>query len=211
MRHPTIAVSLMATLVALSAGTRTFAQVREELKPLKVGDTAKDVELQPLEGEEFKLSQLAKKGPIVLVVLRGYPGYQCTLCTRQVADLRKHAEEFKKLGAKVVLVYPGPAQDLRERAEEFLEGTELPDPLLLVIDPAYGFTARYGLRWEAPRETAYPSTFVLDEQRTVKFRKVSQTHGDRADTEEVLDAVRKLRVSQAEGQEIPQDRGTPVP
>jgi peroxiredoxin len=128
----------------------------------------------------------------VLVVLRGYPGYQCPLCSRQVADLRKHAEEFRELGASVLLVYPGSADELQKRAKEFLEGEKLPEPLRLVIDPDYEFTVRYGLRWNAPAETAYPSAFVLDEDRTVKYRKVSQTHGDRADTEELLEAVRKL-------------------
>lgn len=63
----------------------------------------------PLKGEKTaKLSELTKTGPVVLVVLRGYPGYQCPICTRQVADLRRNADEFAKLGAKVVLVYPGP-------------------------------------------------------------------------------------------------------
>jgi peroxiredoxin len=89
-----------------------------------------------------------------------------------------------------VLVYPGPAEKLRERTEEFLEGKELPDPLMLVVDPNYGVTARYGLRWDAPRETAYPSTFVFDKDRKVTFRKVSRTHGDRAKTQEVIEALR---------------------
>ena len=184
-----LAIVLFASLPAMEAA----GQAAEELKTLKVGDTAKDVEFQPLEGDKVKLSVLTKDGPVVLVVLRGFPGYQCPICSRQVADLRRHAQEFKELRARVVLVYPGPAADLKNRAEEFLRGTKLPEPLMLVIDPDYKFTNLYALRWDAPRETAYPSTFVLDQMRVVKFRKVSQSHGDRAKTEDVLKALREMQ------------------
>jgi peroxiredoxin len=166
------------------------------LEVMKVGQTAKDVEFEPLKGEtKVKLSELTKDGPVVLVVLRGFPGYQCPICSRQVADLRRNAEEFTKLGAKVVLVYPGtgPAADLKVKAEEFLGGTELPKPFTMMVDPDYSFTSHYELRWNAPRETAYPSTFVLDTKRVVHFRKISETHGDRAPTREVLAALAKLQ------------------
>ena len=191
-RRSRSALALFAVFATVCTAVSAEAPVSDELRTLELGDTAKDVEFQPLEGDKIKLSQLAKQGPVVLVVLRGYPGYQCPLCSRQVAEFRKHAEEFKKLNAKVVLIYPGTAEKLRERAEEFLAGKELPEPLLLAIDPGYGFTSRYGLRWDAPGETAYPSAFVIDEQRTVKFRKVSRTHGDRASAKEVIAALSKM-------------------
>jgi peroxiredoxin len=163
---------------------------------MKLGDTAKDVEFQPVLSEEkVKLSELTKDGPVVLVVLRGFPGYQCPICGRLVGEMRAKAEDFTKLGAKVVLVYPGPGPlaDLREKAKEFLEGTELPKPFLYMVDPEYAFTNAYELRWDAERETAYPSTFVLDMKRVVKFRKISQTHGDRAPTAEVLASLTELQ------------------
>jgi peroxiredoxin len=166
------------------------------LEVMKVGQTAKDVEFVPLKGEaKVKLSELTKDGPVVLVVLRGFPGYQCPICSRQVADLRRNADEFTQLGAKVVLVYPGPgpAADLKQKAEEFLAGAELPKPLTMVVDPEYSFTNLYELRWNATRETAYPSTFVLDTKRVVHFRKISETHADRAPTRDVLAALAKLQ------------------
>jgi thioredoxin-dependent peroxiredoxin len=183
------------------------AQVGAEVKALKRGDTAKDFEFQPLEGKKkVKLSALAKEGPVVLVVLRGFPGYQCPLCSRQVNDFREHAEEFSKLQAKVVFVYPGPAADLKQRAHEFLKDDALPKPLMLVVDPAYQFTDLYGLRWEAANETAYPSTFVLDPQRVVKYLKVSKSHGDRTKAEEVLDVLAAMKfAASAKGEEIPGD------
>jgi hypothetical protein len=57
------------------------------------------------------------------------------------------------------------------------------------MDPDYKFTNAYRLRWDAPRETAYPSTFVIDRERKVRFAKVSKTHGGRATASEVLKAL----------------------
>lgn len=188
---PAIAFAALVTAGAASA------QVSEQLTMLKLGDVAKDVEFHPLDGEKFKLSALTKRGPVVLVVLRGYPGYQCPICARQVAELRRHAKDLQELGAQVVLVYPGPAASLKQKAEEFLRSSKLPEPLVMVIDADYAFTNLFGLRWDAPRETAYPSTFVLDQQRGVRFAKISKSHGDRAKTEDVLKALRDLSVSAA--------------
>lgn len=63
---------------------------------------------------------------------------------------------------------------------EFLaKQNPLPSNLSLVIDPDYTFTNLYGLRWDAPHETAYPSTFLIDRSGVIFYRKISQEHGDR--------------------------------
>ena len=184
---------LLASFLVLISFQPAQAQHEKALDFLKVGDTAPDVEFQPLQGDQkIQLSSLAADGPVVLVVLRGWPGYQCPICFRQMGALASHADELKRLGAKVVLVYPGPADELADRAKEFLKGTELPEPFVMVIDPDYSFTNLYHLRWDEPRETAYPSTFVLDPNRVVKFRKTSFSHGDRAQANDVLAAVEMI-------------------
>lgn len=158
----------------------------------KVGDEAKEIELDAVDGESFKLSE-AGDGPVVLVFLRGYPGYQCPVCTVQVGDFLGRAAKFEKADAKLVFVYPGPAEKLKEKAGEFLRGKELPKNVYLLLDPDYAATEAYGLRWDAPNETAYPSTFVIDPDRRIRFAKVSTTHGDRAKAADVLKAVAELR------------------
>ena len=152
----------------------------------KVGGEAQDFELPVLGGEKIKLSKLTESGPVVLVVLRGHPGYQCPLCTKQFGEFLGKADEFKKAGAQVVFVYPGPADKLKERAGEFVKGTDYPTHFTVLLDPDYAFTNAYGLRWDAKNETAYPSTFVIDGNRKVAFVKVSTTHGDRAKVGDVL-------------------------
>jgi peroxiredoxin len=158
-------------------------------KPPEVGAEAKDFELPGLDGEPVKLSELAKQGPVVVVVLRGWPGYQCPICSKQMATFVAKADVFTKRKARVVFIYPGPEAELEKRAEEFLRGEKLAEPFVMAIDPGYRFTNIYGLRWDQPRETAFPSTFVLDADRKVKFRKISHSHGDRAELSDVLKAL----------------------
>jgi peroxiredoxin len=126
---------------------------------------------------------------VVVVVVRGYPGYQCPLCTRQVLSFVGGASKFRDAGARVVLIYPGPASRLNDRAREFLGSTRLPAHFDLVTDPDFEFTNAWHLRWDAPGETAYPSTFVVDQDGTVKYAKISQSHGDRAQVADVLRAI----------------------
>jgi peroxiredoxin Q/BCP len=157
--------------------------------PPTVGETAKDFSLSTVDGEKTELSRLRKEGPVVLIVLRGYPGYQCPVCNVQVGQFLASAEKLKAAKANVVLVYPGPADGLKEHAHEFIRGKTLPKNFYLTLDPDYAFTNDYRLRWEAKNETAFPSTFVIDANGKITFAKVSQTHGGRASVEEVLKAL----------------------
>ena len=153
----------------------------------QVGQKAPPFALATPEGKVAALDELTKKGPAVLVILRGYPGYQCPYCTKQVHDFVEHASAFAASGTQVLLVYPGPTADLNQRAKEFLaKQNTLPENIHLVVDLDYRVTRLYGLRWDAPHETAYPSTFVLDRHDMVLFEKVSRGHGDRMSAADTL-------------------------
>ena len=155
-------------------------------KPPAVGEKALDFELKSLAGETVQLAKLIEEGPVVVVALRGYPGYQCPLCSKQFGSFLDKAEEFAKSKAQVVFIYPGPADKLKERADEFIKGRDFPDYFHLLLDPDYKFTTSYGIHWDEPKETAYPSTFVINGEQKVTFAKVSKTHGGRSKVEDVL-------------------------
>lgn len=182
-------LSLAFAAVGCATATPSASSAAPAAKPPAVGDVANDFELPALVGDPVKLSKLTDAGPVVLVVLRGYPGYQCPLCSRQVAEYLGKADAFKKAGATVVFVYPGPGEKLKDKANEFIKGKDYPEHFRFVLDPDYTFTKAYHLRWDAKGETAYPSAFVLDGARKVTFAKVSGGHGDRAAAADVLKAL----------------------
>jgi thioredoxin-dependent peroxiredoxin len=126
------------------------------------------------------------------VMLRGWVGYQCPLCTKQVSDFLRYASEFQMANANVVFVYPGAADSVQGKAEEFVTGKTIPDKYHFVVDPDLKIVNLYDLRWNAPNETAYPSTFVFDRQGVTRFVKISQSHGDRSAGSDVLAVLKKL-------------------
>jgi peroxiredoxin len=158
----------------------------------KVGDKAPDFSLETLDDQTLRLSDLTATGKMVLVVLRGWPGYQCPLCTRQVQDYIASASGFATAKARVVMVYPGPADDLKAHATEFSQNKQWPKEFVFVTDPAFTMVNAYGLRWDAPGETAYPSTFVLDRKGVVRFATISHGHGDRTKAADIIEELQRM-------------------
>jgi peroxiredoxin len=180
--HRHILPTLLSACVLL--GTAAFAQSPG------IGTKAPDFTLSTPTGQPVRMSEQAHGGELVLVVLRGYPGYQCPYCQKQVHDFVLHAADFAAKHANVLLVYPGPPADLDQHAKEFLASqAELPTNIVLVADPDYKVTNLYALRWDAPHETAYPSTFVLDRKGNITYEKISHSHGDRLPAQEALDHI----------------------
>ena len=200
-----VGAALTALLTGCAAAPGTNADATTDTPPLsttkattevvaqspKVGEESPDFELSSIGDEKIKLSEMVKSGAVVLVMLRGYPGYQCPICTKQVAQLMDKSKQFADAKANVLLVYPGPAEGLKAHADEFVRGKDMPENFHLLLDPDYNFTNLYGLRWDAKGETSYPSTFVLNGERKVLFAKISHEHGDRAKVEDILAALPK--------------------
>jgi hypothetical protein len=84
------------TCHACHARPRDGAAV-DPCKTPAVGDTARDFELTGLGGDKVKLSTFTADGTVVLVVLRGWPGYQCPICTRQSAGFMAKADDVLKV------------------------------------------------------------------------------------------------------------------
>ena len=175
-------------LLALST---CFGLVQAAAPPPAVGQVAPNFELESARGARVSLATLYEKSPVVLVVLRGFPGYQCPFCQRQVADFMAHSKAFKDAGVSVVFVYPGPPDKTRTKAAEFLAGKAFPAEFEMLLDPGYVFTNQYGLRWEANGETAYPSTFYLERGGRIIFAKTAMLHGGRSSATELIEILPK--------------------
>jgi peroxiredoxin len=160
--------------------------------PLAVGDVMRDFTLSRLDGQRIHLADLTKQGPVVVLMLRGWVGYQCPICTKQVGDYLRFAKDFQTAGANVVMIYPGAVDTVQGKAEDFMTGKTIPDKFHFVVDPDLKTVVLYDLRWDAPNETAYPSTFVFDRKGVTRYAKISHSHGDRSTATEVLGMLRQL-------------------
>src|SRR5260370_41700894 len=128
-----------------------------------VGAKAPDFTLDTPTGNSVSLATERAKGTTALVLLRGFPGYQCPYCVKQVHDFVEHSADFAAKKVNVLFVYPVPPADLDQPANEFLaKQSDLPPNIKLVIDPDYKMTNLYVLPWNPPHSPANPSTFILD-------------------------------------------------
>ncbi len=184
---------MIRKLCAAAVMSAVTVVVAAQGAPPAVGDKARDFTLKRLDGQSVQLSALTKQGPVVMLMLRGWVGYQCPFCNRQVGDFITHAKEFEAAGANVVLVYPGAPELVQGKAEDFVTGKTLPGNFHFVVDPDLKTVNLYDLRWNAAGETAYPSTLVFDRQGTVKFVKISHAHGDRSSAADVLAVLASLK------------------
>ncbi|TWU56902.1 thiol-disulfide oxidoreductase [Rubripirellula tenax] len=187
----TLRFAMTAVLFVISGAALSAKEAAPDSP--KVGDVAPDFNL-PVVGNDdmMKLSDECKNGPVVVVVLRGFPGYQCPLCSRQVGALANRAKTIGEKASRIILVYPGEASMLDKHAEDFMGPRTLPDPIVMVRDPDMKMVDTWGLRWNAPRETAYPATFVLDENGKVAMKLVSDSHAGRSTADDIIRALKKL-------------------
>lgn len=191
--HRFVSLVVFGSVLALFAGAfGSPAGAAGFGKAPKLGEKAPAFSLAALDGHRVTLDGERAHGPVVLVLLRGWPGYQCPFCTRQFADFLRHATELEATGARVVWIYPGPADQVQQRAKEFTAARAMPANFTVVPDPDYVFTEAYGLRWDEPNETAYPSTFVVDRNAIVRFARISIAHDGRAPAADVLKALASL-------------------
>ena len=152
-----------------------------------VGQRAPDFTLSTPGGDTLSLSSLANNGNVVLIVLRGYPGYQCPFSQQQFLNYQQTAAQFAALGAQVLFIYPGTdGKSLAQDASQMMGTGTLPANVHVVLDPNYQFTNQYGLRWDAPNQTAYPSTFLLTKGRVVLFAHTGHTSSDQTPPADAL-------------------------
>lgn len=190
---------ILICVLVINCLTAVPASAKDSNQPLDVGDKAPDFDL-PIQGKDayLTLSDLAKEGPVVVIVLRGYPGYQCEICRSQMGSLinrsRRLATALGNQPHRVVLVYPGAGPELERHAKRFIGSRKLPIPLVLVRDPDMEMVSDWGLRWKTSgdRETAYPAAYVIGPGRRVKWAKVSKSHSGRVSVEQILKAIKQL-------------------
>ena len=192
---------LAAILIALSPNAlllnallpNALADDAVRSKPLPVGEKAINFDL-PIVGEDnyVELEKEYDQGHVVVVVLRGYPGYQCTLCSSQVGAMINRAKALATVAHRVILVYPGEPTELERHAEQFVNSRSFPEPLVLVRDPGMKMVNAWGLRWNAPRETAYPSTYIIKSNGRVAWQKISSSHAGRTTAEEIIKQLKKV-------------------
>jgi peroxiredoxin len=161
-------------------------QVAADQMPLKFTD---------VDGKPVDLASFRGKSNVVLVMVKGMPtnsgGRFCPGCLAQVGSLAANYEEFKKRGAEVVMVFPGPSDKLPQFLSDGNvdgEGGNPKVPFTLALDPDLKAVDALGIRGQLAR----PSTYILDRQGNTVYAFVGETTTDRPSVKALFAQLDKL-------------------
>lgn len=126
---------------------------------------------------------------IVLVFLRGFPGFVCPTCSAQTIALLKNAEEFEARDAQVVLVYPGAAESVPaflDSIRTYEKDAVLPFPILLDVN--LGAVQAFAIEGAL----AKPTSVVVDKEGLIQFAYVGEAPDDRPSVKTLLEALDEI-------------------
>lgn len=177
---------------------------RVEATAINVGDKAPDFTLPNAVGKEITLSELLQTGPVVITWYRG--GW-CPYCNIQLYDLSQLENKFETAGAQLVAISP-------EQPDSSLSTQEKQELDFHVLSDLHNKVAReYGIVFELTEPLkaiygehinleAYNSddsyelplavTYVVDQDRIVRWAFVDGDYKQRAEPKDILLAVRAL-------------------
>jgi peroxiredoxin len=144
-------------------------------------------------GKKVALETYRDRKGIVLVVTRGIPqspgGVFCPYCVAQVGSLKARYADFQKRQAEVLVVFPGP----KDQVAEFIKQAQAPThdaalPFPVLLDPDTSVCEKLGIKGDL----AKPSTFILDKKGNVVYAYVGKTVTDRPSLKAILAQLDKL-------------------
>jgi len=190
---------------AIQEASKQVDPVAMVAKALRVGAKAPDFTLPNASGKDVTLSELLKDGPVVLSF---YRGAWCPFCNLELAQLQKLLPAFKEAGASLVAVSPQtPDNTLSTVEKNNLEfdvlsdlGSRTADKFGLVFSLHESFRPVYeklGVDLEKSNgEKTYklpvPATYVINKAGEITYAHVDADYTVRAETRDVLDAVKQL-------------------
>ena len=140
-----------------------FTPVDSQSHPL-LGQLAPEIQLEDDRHQRVSLTELLKKGPVIVVF---YFGYGCSHCVAQLFGLQKDLAHFRALGAQVIAVSPDSSEHTAKRLAEY---GRFDFPLVSDSDNAVA-TAWSVYTGEAgdKQEDRQHGTFIIDHSGRVIF------------------------------------------
>ena len=172
---------------------------------LQVGAKAPDFILSNAKGEEVKLSDYLKKGPVVLTWYRG--GW-CPYCNITLNRLQKELPNFTALGANLLALTPElpdssiSTKEKNELTFEVLSDVgnkvartygvvyKLPDPVAQAYQKNFDLHKYNG---DESDELPLSATYVIAQDGTIQFAFLDAEYRNRAEPQDILNVLKKIK------------------
>ena len=151
-----------------------------------IGEKVTDFELMSHQGEAVKLSEQLKSGPVVLAF---FPMAFTGVCTAEMCEFRDTIKDFESVNATVF----GISVNSRFSLKAFAEQQNLNFNLLSDFNKEV--SGSLGILYEdflGMKGVSKRSVFVVDKDRTIAYKWVTDNAGESPDLSEVREALGKL-------------------
>lgn len=141
-------------------------------------------------GENFDIASRLRGRRVVLVVLRGFEGKICPYCVAQTAAMCDEGAiaAFEERGVELQVVYPGSTNGLQTFKQAYQKLTRYDRIYSMLYENDYKVGKELGIEGSK----VIPSTFILDEQGTVRFAYIGVNEMDRPPLPLLLEEIEKL-------------------
>jgi len=170
-----------------------------------LGDKAPDFNLPNVKGEQVRLSDAYKAGPVVLSFYRG--GW-CPFCNLEMRALQQHLPQIKALGASLIAISPQTPDNSLTTAEKLqLEFEILSDQgnktardyglLMQVYEEMRPLYLNWGFDLPAANgddsyELPVPATYVIDREWIIRSAYVDKDYTTRMEPTEIINALQQM-------------------
>jgi peroxiredoxin len=152
------------------------------LNLVQPGFFAPAFDLENVQGGRFNLIYEIKRGPVVLCFSGGWSAP----CVATLKKAQRILPEFGKRKGQFAAISPESKALTKRLAER--EGFSFP----LLVDADLATIRRYGvLNSKSERPAPYPTFFVIDRERVIRFKRVVLEEKDRPDLDTLLNELEK--------------------
>lgn len=183
-------------------GVNYAASVKKQnsMKALSIGDTAPSFEGKDQNGNKIILSEMLKKGKVVLIF---YRGQWCPVCNRHLSQLQDSLQMVLDKGAAVIAVTP----ERQEYIQKMIVKTNVAFPI--IYDEEYRIMNAYGVafkpkkvevfiyntmlgaklkkaNWDESNTLPVPATYIIDIDGKIKYAHFNPDYKKRASVKDIL-------------------------
>ena len=139
-------------------------------------------------GNALDIDEMCKKGPVLVVILRGFSGQVCLYCAAQTTAISKAIQRFEKSNIQVVVVYPGPVDAIPSFLQAVRSLANDPPPMPVALDVSLIAVRALGI----DDNLAKPTSLIIDTKGQIRYAYVGKTIADRPSVEELLTVGHRL-------------------
>ncbi|MBW6481634.1 MAG: AhpC/TSA family protein [Vicingaceae bacterium] len=199
----TIVLSISILSIGFSCKAQDTIKTVNDAKGLEVGYEVKNFTAKDVNNNTFSLETELKKGPIVLIFIRGQ---WCPVCNRHMNTIQDSLKYIQEKGAQVVVISPEKPEYIEKTIEksqaEFIvlydEGQKISDYFDVTFNPDGKTKMMYNTILGAKLKESHtddserlpiPATFIIGKDKKIVWRQFDPNYKYRSTVKDIIEAL----------------------